>query len=70
MNTPEETIQKLRFRELFFISNLVSLFRILVIPVLWYYISQPDESSAYIALSILVLAGISDGLDGYLLLST
>ena len=56
----------MRFKELFLISNLFSLFRILIIPALWYFISQPDESSAYIALSILVLAGISDGLDGYL----
>ena len=66
MNSPEKTNQKLRLTELFLVSNLFSLFRILIIPVLWYYIAQPDESSGYIALAILIIAGISDGLDGYL----
>jgi CDP-diacylglycerol--glycerol-3-phosphate 3-phosphatidyltransferase len=42
------------------------LFRILIIPALGYYISRPDERYSYIALAILILAGISDGLDGYL----
>ncbi len=56
----------MRLNELFLISNLFSLFRIIIIPVLWYYISRPDENSGYMALAILIIAGISDGLDGYL----
>ena len=66
MKVTQETNQKMRFSELFLISNLFSLFRILIIPLLWYYISRPGESSGYIALAILIFAGISDGLDGYL----
>ncbi len=66
MNTINETNKSMRFKELFLVSNLFSLFRVLIIPVLWHYISQPAEKSAYIALAILIIAGISDGLDGYL----
>jgi CDP-diacylglycerol--glycerol-3-phosphate 3-phosphatidyltransferase len=52
--------------ELFKISNLMSLFRILVIPLLWFFLAEPDRGSAIIALTIIILAAISDGLDGIL----
>ncbi|MGH8015253.1 MAG: CDP-alcohol phosphatidyltransferase family protein [Candidatus Zixiibacteriota bacterium] len=51
--------------EIFRVSNLFSLFRVAIIPVLWHFLSQPDKNSPYIALAILILAGITDGLDGY-----
>lgn len=58
----EETIQKGR---LFQLSNLFSLLRIALIPVLAFYLAQSGESAALKSLVILVVAGISDGLDGY-----
>jgi CDP-diacylglycerol--glycerol-3-phosphate 3-phosphatidyltransferase len=58
--------QPIRIRELFLLSNLFSLFRLAVIPVLWHFLSKPDQTSSYIALFILILAGVTDWLDGYL----
>lgn len=45
-------------------SNLMSLFRIMVIPFLWYFMSKPGIEPAFIAFSIVLLAALSDGLDG------
>ncbi len=59
-------MNKMRLKELFLISNLFSIFRVLIIPALWFYISRPDDLSGYIAVAILIMAGISDGLDGFL----
>ncbi len=66
MHTAESNSSKMRLRELFLISNLFSLFRIFIIPALWYFVSQPQKQCGYVALAILIIAGISDGLDGYL----
>lgn len=52
--------------ELLKISNLMSIFRILVIPFLWVFLAKPDLESTLIALLIVILAAISDGLDGML----
>jgi len=55
----------MQLRELWQLSNLFSLFRIVIIPVLGYFLARPDNTSAFIALIILIIAGITDGLDGY-----
>ncbi|UCG61190.1 MAG: CDP-alcohol phosphatidyltransferase family protein [Candidatus Zixiibacteriota bacterium] len=46
--------------------NLVSLFRVVLIPFLGYFLAQGDSRSTLICAGLYVLAGISDGLDGYL----
>ena len=46
--------------------NLVSLYRVLITPVIGYYLSQPDNQSMVIAVLLMFSAGISDALDGYL----
>lgn len=58
--------EKPNFKEFFWLSNLLSLFRVLIIPVLWYFLAREDQNSAFTALGILIVAGLSDGLDGYL----
>ena len=56
----------MQLKELFKISNLMSLFRIMVIPLLWYFLSKEGREPALVAFLILFLAAISDGLDGLL----
>ncbi len=52
--------------ELTYISNLVSLSRVAMVPLVAIYLKQNDLTSAYICLTLIVLAGLSDALDGYL----
>jgi CDP-diacylglycerol--glycerol-3-phosphate 3-phosphatidyltransferase len=51
--------------ELFCVSNLLSLSRILAAPIVGYFLWKGDALSTAWALLILVLAAITDGLDGY-----
>lgn len=53
-------------KDLLQIPNLVSLSRILLAPLVGYFLWKNDDRSTLICLSLLVLAGVSDGLDGYL----
>lgn len=53
-------------RTLFQIPNLVSLSRVFLTPVIGYYLALGDDRSTVICVVLLALAGISDGLDGYL----
>ncbi len=53
-------------RELVQVPNLVSLSRIFMTPFIGYFLWRDDPLSTHLCIFILVLAGISDGLDGYL----
>ncbi len=53
-------------KDLLQIPNLVSLSRIILAPLVGYFLWKNDDRSTLICLSLLVLAGVSDGLDGYL----
>lgn len=66
MDHKQPESEKLNFKEFFWSSNLLSLFRVLVIPALWYFLAREDQNSAYTALAIIIVAGLSDGLDGYI----
>ena len=48
------------------IPNLLSLSRVVVAPVIGYFLWKGDGQSTLICVVLLVLAGITDGLDGYL----
>ena len=48
------------------IPNLVSLSRVALTPFVGYYLAQGDNRSTLICAILLVVAGITDGLDGYL----
>ncbi len=50
----------------FEIPNLVSLSRVVLTPFVGYFLAQGDGRSTLICAVILVVAGITDGLDGYL----
>ena len=59
-------MSNMKFKELTYISNLVSLSRVAMVPLIAIYLKQNDLSSAYICMILIVLAGLSDALDGYL----
>jgi CDP-diacylglycerol--glycerol-3-phosphate 3-phosphatidyltransferase len=46
--------------------NLASLFRIALVPLLWYLLAQPGEQAMLWAALVMIAAGLSDGLDGWL----
>ncbi|MFQ5452963.1 MAG: CDP-alcohol phosphatidyltransferase family protein [Candidatus Zixiibacteriota bacterium] len=48
------------------IPNLISLSRILLIPFIAYSLAQGDSRSTLISVILVIIAGITDGLDGYL----
>ncbi len=50
----------------FQIPNLVSLSRVALTPFVGYYLAQGDSRSTLICAGLLLLAGVTDGLDGYL----
>lgn len=51
--------------EIFRIPNLLSLSRIGLAPFICYGLSRDDGTGTAIAVALLILAGITDGLDGY-----
>ncbi len=53
-------------RELLQLPNLVSLSRIVLAPVIGYYLWRDTLEATIIAALLVILAGITDGLDGYL----
>jgi len=52
--------------EILRIPNLLSLSRIALAPIIGYYLWRGDTTATHIAIALLVVAGITDGLDGYL----
>ncbi len=52
-------------RELLHIPNLLSLSRVALTPLIGYFLWKGDDRSTIICLILLVIAGITDGLDGY-----
>ena len=57
---------KVRLRDLWLAPNLLSLFRIALTPVVGFYLAQNDGRSTAIAVTVMLLAGLTDWLDGYL----
>ena len=48
------------------VPNFLSLFRILIIPVLVYLLTFPDKWSSLVAAGLFVVASVTDFFDGYL----
>ncbi len=48
------------------IPNLVSLSRVVLTPFVGYFLARGDNQSTLICVVLLLIAGITDGLDGYL----
>jgi len=53
-------------KDLLQLPNLVSLLRIFLTPVIGYYLWLNDSRATLICVVLIVIAGITDGLDGYL----
>ena len=56
----------MNIREVFFLPNLLSLSRILIAPAIVYFLSHSETWAGWLACAMLGVAGITDGLDGYL----
>lgn len=54
------------FKQLIQIPNLVSLSRIFLTPIIGYYLARGDNQATIICVVLLFIAGLTDGLDGYL----
>ncbi|MDF1545537.1 MAG: CDP-alcohol phosphatidyltransferase family protein [bacterium] len=52
-------------KELLLLPNLLSLSRIFLAPIIIYYVALQDNRAALIALVLMTIAGLTDGLDGY-----
>ena len=48
------------------LPNLLSLFRILIIPLLVYLLNYPDRYSSLLAAALFIVAALTDYFDGYL----
>ncbi|NOY87998.1 MAG: hypothetical protein GXO93_01235 [FCB group bacterium] len=53
-------------KELLRLPNLLSLSRILLTPFIGYYLSLDSPQATIICIALLVVAGLTDGFDGYL----
>ncbi|MGL4345195.1 MAG: CDP-alcohol phosphatidyltransferase family protein [Cellulosilyticaceae bacterium] len=57
----------MKFKQLFNIPNILSLVRILLVPVFIYiYLNAQTKESFYLAAFILFVSGLTDALDGYI----
>ena len=56
----------MNFREVYRLPNLLSLSRILLAPVAVYCLWRAENWAIWVAVAIVVVAGITDALDGYL----
>lgn len=61
-----ENQYKFELRQLLWLPNLLSLSRLLIAPVIGYLLWRGDDTATIICLALLVLAGITDFLDGWL----
>jgi cardiolipin synthase len=52
--------------ELFQIPNLMSLARVFLAPLIWYFLWLDTNTATALAALTIIVAGITDGLDGYL----
>jgi CDP-diacylglycerol--glycerol-3-phosphate 3-phosphatidyltransferase len=52
--------------EILKIPNLLSLSRIVLAPIICYFLSRDDTTGIIVSLLLIVVAGVTDGLDGYL----
>ncbi|PWB71467.1 hypothetical protein C3F09_07815 [candidate division GN15 bacterium] len=55
-----------RLGDIWLPPNLLSLARILITPLVGYYLAKDDSVSTAVCVALLVAAAITDGLDGYL----
>lgn len=54
------------FNEIGKLPNLISLFRVLITPVIGYYLFLDTPQATFVAVILMFTAGISDALDGYI----
>lgn len=59
-------IRNMKTSDLWLLPNLLSLARIVLAPLIGYFLWRNDPSSTVVAAGLFVLAGLTDGLDGYL----
>lgn len=55
----------IRKKDFLLLPNLLSIFRILLLPLIFYFLAQDNTTSYYIAVLLMLIAIASDILDGY-----
>jgi CDP-diacylglycerol--glycerol-3-phosphate 3-phosphatidyltransferase len=66
MSIPVANLQKLNWREVFFLPNMLTLGRLALLPFIFFCLKRPTFAS-HVAVTILILlAMLLDSLDGYL----
>jgi cardiolipin synthase len=55
----------IRTRDFFLLPNLLAIFRILILPFIFYFLAQDTQADFVTALILIILAIASDVLDGY-----
>lgn len=55
----------IRTRDFFLLPNLLAIFRILILPFIFYFLAQDTQAGFATALILIILAIASDVLDGY-----
>lgn len=63
---PTGTDLKVRWRDIWLPPNLVSLSRVLITPFVGYFLAQDDAKSMVICAGLLIVASVTDAVDGYL----
>jgi CDP-diacylglycerol--glycerol-3-phosphate 3-phosphatidyltransferase len=63
--TNSEKQGRMKTRDFFLLPNLLSLSRILLTPLVGYFLSRPDTASVYFCVVVLVVAVATDALDGW-----
>ena len=66
LNHNRLVIRKMPTPEILKIPNLLSLSRIALAPIICHFLSRNDTTGIMVSLILMVVAGITDGLDGYL----
>jgi CDP-diacylglycerol--glycerol-3-phosphate 3-phosphatidyltransferase len=61
-----DDVLRVRWQDIRLWPNLVSLSRVLITPLVGYYLARDDSASTTICASLLIVAAATDGLDGYL----
>ncbi|MEW6051704.1 MAG: CDP-alcohol phosphatidyltransferase family protein [Candidatus Zixiibacteriota bacterium] len=58
--------EAVQIRDLLLLPNLLSLFRVALTPVVGFYLAQDGTRATIMAVVVMLVAGLTDGLDGYL----
>lgn len=66
MSLPIASMQKLNIKEVFYLPNLVTLSRLILLPFIFFCLRQETLGSNLVAIVLILVAILFDALDGYI----